>query len=436
MSGTCDREFPQAMLIPSTASPLRNNVLSLFTLQVASLAAPLVSIPYLVRALEPANYGRIAVAQALVHYLVLLTDYGFNLSATRQVAASSHDPRLLSDLLSAVLLAKTMLLLVAFVLLTCVVAYVPLFERDWPLYLGTFMFALGSLVLPVWLLQGLERMRVLVGCQLAAQAASLCAIFALVHEPSDYRLAAMIQASAPVLAGCMCLLVIRCGTTLRLRWPGLAAARKVLVDGWHVFLSTMAVSMYTNTTMLVVSYFTNPTSAGHFAAADKLVKAVQGLLTPVSQAAYPHIARLSAISRDAALLVIARLLRLQGAATLAVAVLLFTGSAPLVNMLFGEAFAPAKELVRWMAFVPFVVGLSNVFGVQTMLNFDMKQSFSNILLVSGVVNLGLLVPLTFLLGTKGAAISVLTTETVVAIAMSFALYRRGLMAKMLRPAVS
>ena len=67
-------------------SVLRKNILSLFVLQGANYILPLVTIPYLVRVLGPANFGRIAFAQAFIQYFVMLTDYGFNLSATRDIA--------------------------------------------------------------------------------------------------------------------------------------------------------------------------------------------------------------------------------------------------------------------------------------------------------------------------------------------------------------
>lgn len=428
--------MPTPMLIPPDRSRLRENIFSLFTLQFATLAAPLISVPYLVRVLEPGNYGRIAVAQAFVQYLVLLTEYGFNLSATRQVAASSNDAERLSELISSVFIVKSSLALVGFLLLICAVAYVPLFEQDWPLYLVTFLFVLGNLASLGWLYQGLERMRILTACQLVAQALGLVAVFVFVREPGDYRMAAAIQGATPIISGCAGFVVIRRYISFRLGWPGFDATRRFFSEGWHVFASTLAVSIYSNTTILVVGAVTNPSVAGHFAAAERLIRAVQALLTPISQAAYPHIARLSAVSTDASLLFIRKLLRIQGLLALTASVVLFALADPLVHLLFGRAFAPTVVLVQWMATVPFVVGISNVLGVQTMLNFGMQRSFSAILVVSGIVSLGFVVSLTMYLGAKGAAISVLVTETAVASAMGVVLYRRRVLRDLLRPGVS
>ena len=70
---------------------LASNIASLFTVQAANYLIPLLTLPYLVRILGPREFGLIAFAQAFSQYFVILTDYGFNLSATREVAIHRAD---------------------------------------------------------------------------------------------------------------------------------------------------------------------------------------------------------------------------------------------------------------------------------------------------------------------------------------------------------
>jgi O-antigen/teichoic acid export membrane protein len=77
-----------------------------------------------------------------------------------------------------------------------------------------------------------------------------------------------------------------------------------------------------------------------------------------------------------------------------------------------------------MAFVPWLVTLNNVFGLQMMLPLGMKKRFSEILLGSGVFNVALLVPLSIRFGAQGAAMAVLATEALVTGSMALYLIQK------------
>ncbi|MEJ2630544.1 MAG: oligosaccharide flippase family protein [Acidihalobacter sp.] len=125
-------------------SVLRKNIVSLFVLQGANYVLPLITVPYLVRVLGPENFGRIAFAQAFIQYFVVLTDYGFNLSATRAVALVRDDPAKLSSLFSAVMIVKAALMTIGFGAMLLIVWLVPSFAQDWPLYVLVYLLSLPA----------------------------------------------------------------------------------------------------------------------------------------------------------------------------------------------------------------------------------------------------------------------------------------------------
>jgi PST family polysaccharide transporter len=85
---------------------LRKNIAALYALQFASYVIPLLLLPWLTRTLGPAGFGRLSFSIAVMSYFLLLSDYGFNLSATRSVAVHRNEPEERSRIFWNTLAAK------------------------------------------------------------------------------------------------------------------------------------------------------------------------------------------------------------------------------------------------------------------------------------------------------------------------------------------
>ena len=71
---------------PQERKVVMTNVASLSMLQTITYLLPVIILPYLFRVIGPEKFGLIAFAQAFVQYFMILTDYGFNVSATKEIS--------------------------------------------------------------------------------------------------------------------------------------------------------------------------------------------------------------------------------------------------------------------------------------------------------------------------------------------------------------
>jgi polysaccharide transporter, PST family len=416
----------------SLSASLRKSLLALFGLQGALYLLPLVSLPYLTRVLGSENFGRVALAQAVAQYLVLLTDYGFNLSATRSAALVRDEQEPLAKLLTSVTILRTILCIGSGILMAAAVIALPSLAGDGWLYAFAFGMVIANVAMPSWFFQGLGLTHYAAGCTLIGQVFSLAALVLIVRGPQDYHLAAAAQAAGMMIAAALAWVVLWRLRAARMLWPASKHLRETLVEGWPFFLSSAAVHLYTTSNTVVLGLVSWPQSVGHFAAADRLMRGAQGLLAPVSQVFYPHIARLAAESEAHATEFICKLLRWQALATLLLSAAIFALAEPLILLLCGPQFLESVSVLRWLALLPFLVGLSNVLGIQTMLNFGMKRAFSRIIVLCGLVNLALLFAWAPRHGAGGAAAAVLITELLVVVLMASALFKADLLVRILR----
>ncbi|HZS53363.1 MAG TPA: oligosaccharide flippase family protein, partial [Bryobacteraceae bacterium] len=179
---------------------LIENITSLAALQALNYAAPLITLPYLVRVLQPAHFGLVSFAQGVVLYFDFFTDFGFNFSQTRAIAACRHERESVSRIFWSTIYAKSLLMCISAVALTLLVVFTPKMRETPLLYAVNFMYVIGTTFFPVWLFQGLEKMKlgaILFGI---ARLLTIPALFLFVRQPHDYIIAGAIQASVEVVA--------------------------------------------------------------------------------------------------------------------------------------------------------------------------------------------------------------------------------------------
>lgn len=381
-------------------------------MQLANYALPLVTLPYLVRVLGVENFGKMAFAQAFIAFFIIITDYGFNLSATRAISQSHGDINKISSIVCSVMLIKAVLMMLGFVLMLTLVLAIPSWRSDWQLFVAVYLSVAGSALFPIWLFQGMERMLHILLTNLAARTITLIAIFIFVQESTDLVIAAGIQSSGLLITGIISWLLIPQIIRLNWKWPGSQAIRNTLKDGWHVFIATGGASLFNNSNIFILGIFTSPTVVGLFAAAEKLVKAVVGLNAPITQATYPHTAKLQSISTDKMFTFVSKLAKYQVSFMATASLFLFLLAEPLTIIILGEEYRSSIVFIQILALLPLLTAISDILGNQIMLNTGLQREFANTFILSGTINIILMIASIPAFGAAGAAFSILVTEVV------------------------
>jgi len=387
-----------------------NNFISLTTLQGLGYLFPLFLLPYLLRVIGPAKFGLIAFAQAFVHYFMLITDYGFNLTATRKISLAEEHKEKSSEIFSSVMFAKLILTGISFAIFFLIIRAVPRFRGEWAVYFLSFGTVLGNTLFPMWFFQGKEKMNYIAAINSLSGIAAVICIFIYVKGPADYIFVPMINSLFAIISGVWALYVAFRKFNLSFVFATYRNIRQELKAGWEVFISIAAINAYTESRIFAVGLLTNNAITGYYSVADRIASFIRAFpQDSFSQAFYPRITRAFANNRQRALDIMRRVQRV---ATIGFAIslpVLFALSPFIVRVICGMPYPEVTFTLRLLLVSSLFVGM-NAFKVQFLIVAGRADIYSRLHVAAAAVGFPLLFVLVYLFSYPGAALATIVTE--------------------------
>lgn len=386
------------------------NFISLSVLQVLNIVLPLLTMPYLVRILGAEYFGLLAIATSIITYFTILTNYGFNITATREISVNREDKLKIEEIYSSVMILKFFFIIVSFVLLCIVVFSIEKFASNWEIYFLTFGVLIGQVIFPVWFFQGMEQMKYITYLNVISKSIFTILIFILVKKQSDYFIVPILSSLGFLVVGFWSLILIRKKFQIHFKFQSKNVLKYHLEEGWHIFISNLSVTMYTTTTTVLLGVFTNNTLVGYYSIADKLISGIKQLITPISQTLYPYVSRKAVESKELVLSLIRKAALISLFLGAVVTVLLFVFADSLLFLVFGKEAENSILIFKILTIIPLLATIDTLFGTLLMLVFKRNKEYSKIIMSAGILNLILCLLLIPSFEGIGAAFSVLIVE--------------------------
>ena len=391
-------------------------------LQGVNQLLPLIVMPYLFATLGAGGYGHVGFALTVVQYLVLVVDFGFNYSATKDIAQAGDDRAERTRIFWAALKAKVLLMVAAVAVLLALIAFVPTFQKYSLALYCTLPMLVGNTFTFLWLFQGIGRIKLLTILNAVCKLCVLPFIFVCVKQPADFALAAFLQSSVYVLAAVVSGVVLYRLHAVDGPVGNMEDVRQALKRSFPLFVSTAASSVYTQLFVVVLAFFCSEEIIGQYSAAERLMRALCfGIFAPLNQAYFPRISA-AAVSERGEARRLFRQVRLLVAAAMVVLAIALIGFAPLFPSIFGSDYAGIEPLLRTMGLAPISIGIGGVYGLMGLIalgNEQTKRAFGRCYIAAAGFAL-LCICVAIPLGKEfGAALSLLATETLVCCLMIY-----------------
>jgi len=404
-------------------SKLAGDAAALSLAHVLGLVVPFLTIPYLARVLRPEGFGLLLFAQSFGLWLVLVIEFGFDLSGTRIVSRIRENPTRLAEVVLGVQSAKMLALLLTIPFAVAAFIAVPLF-RDNPIYLlWGFLFAGARGLSPNWYFFGQERMIAPAFLEAGGKVVAAIGVFLLVKIPEDgWRVLALQALGMGVAVAYMTRWMYS-----EVSWvpPNLRAGFHMLKKSAGIFVFRGSSGLYMQANAFVLGLLTNPAVVGLFGGAERIIRAGISMLQPLSQAFFPRVSHSAVKDLEEA----GRLLWLSlvwiGGLSLIMGATSFLAAPILVNILLGPGYESAVPILQVLSVLVPIIGVGTVFGIQWALPWGFELPFSGLVVLAGALNLVLAFLLVPQFGGMGMASSVVIAEALVACGLVVLFLRKG-----------
>ena len=324
----------------SEKKTLLENFLSLGALQIFGYVIPLITLPYQSRVLGVEKFGLVYFAYAFMAYFMILTDFGFGLSATREIAVNRHNKNNLSNIFSSVTILKLSLVLVSYILLVIITFFVPKIHDNWLIFQLSFLMVLGNAIYPVWFFQGMERMKYITFLNILSKVVFLILIFIFVKKSDDYIIVPLLNSLGFLVAGVIGMYFAIKHLGAKLYIPSLNSIKKQFKYSSDFFLSRVSVSLVTNTNSFCLGLIGSNIMVGYYVAAEKIYQAMQGFCMPLNNALYPFVAKSRNIQLYKKIFYIAILINIF------VCAFIFIFAKDIITIFYGQPMLPAYRVLR------------------------------------------------------------------------------------------
>ena len=398
---------------PKEKKVVLGNFISLSSLQSINYILPVLVLPYLVRVIGPEKFGLIAFAQAFTQYFMILTDYGFNLSATRKISLCHEGKNEVCSIFSSVMTVKLILTFISFLILLLVINFIPRFRNDWLIFFISFWAVIGNTLFPVWFFQGTEKMKYISTVNIIGGIIYAVCIFIFVKKPDDYLMVPILNSLFFLITGLCALYIAFSKFELNFVFHKYAHIKDEFKTGWNVFSSVVAINTYTSTRIFAIGLLTNNVLTGYYSIAEKIASCIQTFpLTSFSQAIYPRLNSIFERNKLRAFKIMRKSQMLVIYISLITLPLIYLASPLIVKIVCGSAFKEVIITFR-LLLISIIFVSSNAFPVQFLLICGRTDIYSKIHIAGALIGLPLIFLLIRLASYPGAAFSTIITEAII-----------------------
>ena len=341
-----------------TAKTLFANFTYLSILEIIGLLLPLISYTYVIRTVGADNYGVVVFCQAIIAYVVIIINFGYNVSATRKISENRTNVFKIREIYSSIVYQKLLIFAICLVSGLFVLIFL---KYDYSvILLGFIGLCIQEVFFPTWLFQGLERMKFITIITFVAKCSCLILIFLFVHDKKDYACIPVLYSIGGFFTSVLSVIILKKKFDIYFVKVSKYRMKEDFLESLPFFTSRLSAIVMERGNVLVIGTFFSYDMVAIYDLCAKIVSILKTPFSLVAQVIYPNVAK----SKNMLLVKKSIKIVLLFGAFVCLFVYLFAPN--IILLLSDTSMLGAVSILKIMVLYVPIVGISYLFGASVL----------------------------------------------------------------------
>lgn len=367
------------------------NTLSLFSIKAIELGLTIWLIPYLIVKVGFNNYGVYAFAMALMLFFVNVLNYGFNLSAVRELAKNRNNVLKVNQIFNEVFSVKLLLFGFLYLIILFLIFLIPEFWMHKKLYFFASFLLIAELFSLRWFFMGLEQMKFKSLIMLSSTFICIALLIIFIKSKSDYIWIPLYESVALISVALIAFLWVVKKHQIKLKILSFKEIRHYLKVNFSSCINLLLPSTYGTVIVFLVGLLGVPSYVSYMQIGVKYTGAFGTANTVITKVLFPAVNRVEKIKSTGRLLLMA--------IGLVFSVLMYISPQFLLSHWIQfdtlEALDKAVLMIQLLSPIPLLLSIVSSFGINGLLTIGKDVLYFKITLMATLTMLvvaGLSIP--------------------------------------------
>lgn len=353
----------------------------MYLLRFFNQALGFIIIPIIATKFGAQSFGQYATDMAIIAYVVLISDYGFDLNATKNISERKNNLNEVSKIVTVTLFSKLALVCLSGVI---IVSYLYLVSSTDLLLISCFFSVVGQILFPTFVFQGLLVNKHIVKVISLTKTIGFLTIIIVLTYCQNLSIVVY-----PLLLGVFNLLsliwglfIIKNKLGLYLNAPTFNEVLDALREGFNFFLVKLGNGFNASITILTFSFLFSPIIVAYLSISEKIQRVINGLFIPLIQALFPYFTKRNEKGERGKVHILYFVSIFFLLLTISIIISIYSNS--IILILFGESYIEASNILSILIFAPPISYVRNLVTEVYLINWGLESSVRSNIFISSI----------------------------------------------------